>query len=99
MSTTSNGTNQDWASLIHGMGQGASEGLRSSTQYAQTKKDQKELKRRTYADLLKNALRRDLAMYRADTGHQNDMTNLQGDALQQVARGFSDSLRSIKTSR
>jgi len=89
----------EWATVIQGAGQGASEGFKSAGQGAATKAEAKELKRRTYAELLKNALKRDLAMYRADTGHQNDMSSMQGDALQQVARGFVDSLRGIQTLR
>jgi len=83
----------DWATVIQGAGQGAAEGFKSAGQGAATKAEAKELKRRTWADLLKNALKRDLAMYRADVGHQDEMSSMQGDALQQMARGFVDSLR------
>jgi len=83
----------DWANVIHGAGKGAGEGFKTAGQYAATKADAKESKRRTLADLLKNALKRDLAMYRADVGHQDEMSSMQGDALQQMARGFVDSLR------
>lgn len=83
----------DWATVIQGVGQGASTGLQSAGQFQGTKEEAKELKRRTWADLLKNALRRDLAMYRADVGHQDEMSSMQGDALSQMARGFVDSLR------
>lgn len=93
------GSGMDWATVIQGAGQGAAEGFKSAGQGAATKAEAKELKRKTYAELLKNALKRDLAMYRADVGHQDDMRAMQGDALQQVARGFVDSLRGIQTSR
>lgn len=83
----------DWATVIQGAGQGAAEGFKSAGQTAATKAEAEQLKRRTWADLLKNALKRDLAMYRADVGHQDEMSSMQGDALQQMARGFVDSLR------
>ena len=89
------GNPQDWASIIGGAGQGAAEGFRGAAQQANTKQELKEAKRKTFAELLRNALKRDLSMYRADVGHQDQMTSMSGDAMQQVARGFADSMRGI----
>jgi len=96
MTAASNwGNPQDWTRIIEGAGSGASEGFRGAAQQANTKKELKESKRKTFAELLRNALKRDLSMYRADVGHQDQMTTMGGDAMQQMARGFADSMRGI----
>lgn len=87
----------DWASVIQGVGQGTEDAFAAHAANVASKKEAKELKRRTLANLLKKALMRDLAMYKADVGHQDEMSDMQGDAMQQVARGFADSLRGATT--
>lgn len=88
-----NFSNSDWATIIQGGAQGASQGFQSAAQYANTKDEAKEAKRRTLSELLKNSIKRDLSLFKAGTGHQNEMTDFQSQALQQIARGFVDSLR------
>ena len=88
-----NFSSSDWATIIQGGAQGASQGFQSAAQTANTKEEAKEAKRRTLAELLRNSIKRDLSLFKAGTGHQNEMSDFQSQALQQIARGFVDSLR------
>lgn len=71
----------------------------SSAQRAQTEEELREKKRRTFADLLRNALKRDVSMYRADVGHQDEMSSMQGQNMQEIAAGFANALKGATTRR
>lgn len=91
------GGDAGWGSFLKAVGEGADSAMQGASTYGAAKREAKEKKRQTLAELLKKALQRDLAMYRADVGHQDEMSAMQGDAMQQVARGFADSLRGATT--
>lgn len=84
----------DFASISSGAGQAVGQGLQAQGQYAKTKEEKEELKRRILANLLNQAVQRDLSMYQATTAQEDRTSANQGDALQEMARGFADSLRS-----
>jgi ribonuclease HII len=82
---TKYGNAKDWSTVLSGIGEGSSESL----------KDQKELrekKRKTLAGLLNNAIKRNKALFRTGQEHSNDMNEFQSQRMQQIARGFVDSL-------
>lgn len=84
---------QNWATLISAAGQGAASGLQGASQYANSKAEAKEAKRRTIADLLNRAMKRDMAMFRTSQDHADEGADYQSQLMQQIAKGFVDSLR------
>jgi len=87
------GSAGDWASIISGAGQGASSAMQGATAYATSKKEAKEVKRRTLANLMNQAMKRNQGLFRMRQEHQDDMNDYQSQAIQQVARGFVDALQ------
>lgn len=87
------GSAQDWSSIISSAGQGAGQGFQSASANASSKKEARESKRRTLADLLNSALKRNQALFRAGQEHSDEMNDFQSQALQQVARGFVEALQ------
>ena len=87
------GSAADWANIISGAGQGATQAMQGATAYATSKKEAKEAKRRTLANLLNNSLKRNQGLFRAGQEHADDMNDFQSQAMQQVARGFVEALQ------
>lgn len=86
------GSDEDWAEIIKGAASGAKTALNSPYQ-ASNKKDAKESKRRTLANMLNNALKRSFNLNKAKRSHKGDMADFKSQALQQAARGFSSALQ------
>ena len=86
------GSPKDWASIISGAGQAASSAMQGTTSYATSKKEAKEAKRRTLSNLMNQAMKRNQGLFRVGQEHANDMNDFQSQAIQQVARGFIDSM-------
>lgn len=84
---------QNWATILSGAAQGASSGMQGMSANASSKKEAKEAKRRTMANLLNSSLKRNRGLFRMGQEHQDDMNDYQSNALQQVARGFIESLQ------
>ncbi len=87
------GAPKDWAQMISGAGQGASTAMQSTAANASSQKEAKEAKRRTLANLLSHALKRNQALFRAGQEHSDDINEHQSQAMQNVARGFVDALQ------
>jgi hypothetical protein len=87
------GSPQDWATIISGSGEGARAGMQGATANATSKVEAREAKRRTLANLLNNALKRNKGLFRVGQEHAGDMSDFQSQAMQQVARSFIDSLQ------
>lgn len=83
----------NWATLIASVGQGIEKGMAGGDKIIASKKEAKEAKRRTLADMLNRAMKRDLAMYRTGQEYQDETRDYQSQAMQQVAKGFVDALR------
>lgn len=86
------GTSQDWATIISGAGQAAGSAMQGASAYANSKKEAKEAKRRTLANLLNQAMKRNQGLFRVGQEHSDEMTDFKSQALQQVANGFVQSL-------
>ena len=86
-------SSQNWANIISAGGQGASSGLQGMSANANSKREAKEAKRRTLANLLNSSLKRNQNLFRMVQEHSDDMNDFQSQAIQQVARGFVDALQ------
>lgn len=90
---SSYGSAQDWAEILSGAGQGTSSAMQGASAYAGTKRESKEAKRRTMANLLNSALRRNQNAFRLGQGYTDEMNDFQSQAMQQMARGFVEALQ------
>lgn len=81
------GNGADWARIISGIASGAQSALSNPAQGGT-----KEQKRRNMASLLSQALRRELELFRAQQGQQGQAQDFANQAMQQSARGFTNSL-------
>ena len=86
------GTPRDWSEIISGAGNAAGSALQSNAAYANSKEEAKEAKRRSLANMLNQSLKRKRALNRASQEYNDEMNDYQSQALQEVARGFVDSL-------
>lgn len=87
------GNAKDWSQIISGAGQGAGAAMQGASAYATSKDEAKEAKRRTLANLLNSALKRNQSLFQAGQDHSDDMNDYQSQAIQQVARGFVNALQ------
>jgi hypothetical protein len=87
------GQAKDWSEIISGAGQGAGATMQGATAYATSKREAKEAKRRTLANMLNSALKRNQNLFKVGQEHADDMNDFQSQALQHVARGFVDALQ------
>lgn len=87
------GSSEDWSRIISGAAQGASSGMQSAAANAGSKKEAKEAKRRTLANLMSQAMKKNQGLFRVGQEHADDLNDFQSQALQQVARGFANALQ------
>jgi hypothetical protein len=90
--SSSYGNAKDWATIIEGAGSGASSAMQGYSQYANSKEEAKEAKRRTLANLLGQSMKRKRGLFNAGQEHATEMNDYQSHAMQQVAQGFIQSL-------
>jgi hypothetical protein len=84
---------KDWSSIISGASEGASSAMQGAQKAALTKKEAKEAKKRTLANLLSKALKRRLGTFKAGQEYSDEMNEAQTQALQNTARGFVSALQ------
>lgn len=87
------GSAEDWSKVISGAGQGATSAMQGTAGAAASRAEAKEAKRRTLANLLSQALKRDQGLFRMGQDHSDDMNDYKSQAMQQVAQGFVGSLK------
>ena len=87
------GSASDWANIISGAAQGAGSAMQGATAYATSKKEAKEAKRRTLANLLNQALKKRQALFRMGQEHDDELNDYGSQSMQNTARGFVDSLQ------
>ena len=83
----------EWSKIISAAGEGAGSGMKSAAEYANTKREAKEAKRRTLANLLSSSRKRNQGLFRIGQEHSDEMSEFQANALQDIARGFVESLK------
>ena len=86
------GSAHDWAEIIQGIGQGAGSAMHGLSQAASSRKEAREAKRRTLANLLSQAMKRDRNLLKAKQEHGGEMRDYQSQIMQQVARNFAQGL-------
>ena len=87
------GSPQNWTSVLSGVSKGAESGLQGQRAYVQNKNDAREAKRRTLANLMNQAMRRNANLFTAGQEYGDEMNDFQSQALQQIARGFVNALQ------
>ncbi len=89
------GSAGDWATILSGISQGAQSALQkpSHTGAISNKKEAREAKRRTAANLLTQALSRNRELSKASQQYAGEMNETQGNVMQQIARGFIGALQ------
>lgn len=87
------GSANDWAKIIQSSGEGAGSAMQSMAANAASHAERKEAKRRTLANLLNQALKRNQNLQQVNQEYGDDMSDFQSQALQNTARGFVNSLR------
>lgn len=87
--SSSYGSAGDWAKVIEGLGQGAGNTMAGVSAQARSKATAKEAKRRTLANVLTQAMKRDKSLFKAKQEHGDEMRDYQSQALQQMARDFA----------
>ncbi len=87
------GSSKDYAAVLSGASKGAESTMKGSTEYANTKRGAKESKRRTLANLLEKAMKRDQALQRVGKQHSDEMTDTKAQSMQQLARGFVSAMQ------
>jgi serine phosphatase RsbU (regulator of sigma subunit) len=90
--SSSYGSPADYAAVISGSAQGATAGLKGGQSYAESKRQAKEMRRRTIADLLNAALKRQNNTFNMNQEYAGEMKDYQSQALQNAARSFSGAL-------
>jgi hypothetical protein len=86
------GTPREWSQILAAGGQGASNALQGAVASATNKREAKEAKRRTLANLLNQAFKRNQGLFRVGQEYANEMNDLQSQSLQNTARGFVNAL-------
>lgn len=87
-SSGSSVSGQDWLSIIQGIGNGAAQGMNRAPQGSGGAS-----KKRHMAQILSQALKRELDLYRMQQGQAHDSADYGANAMQQAARGFTNSLQ------
>jgi hypothetical protein len=83
----------DWSQIISGAGAGASNAMQGAAGLAQSKREAREAKRRTLSNLLNQSLKRNAGLFRVGQEYSDEMNDYQAQAMQQMARGFVESLQ------
>lgn len=93
MTAPSNDKMMNYGDIIKSGAQGASSAISGANKAAATKRQAKEVKRQTFANLLNRALRRQFGLSKARNEYSDDMNDYQMRALQELASGFTDSFK------
>lgn len=87
------GTSQDWSQIMSSGAQGAGNAMQGNAQYANSKREAREAKRRTLANLVNKSRKRDQDLLRSQQNYSGEMSDYKTQAMQQLARGFVEALQ------
>lgn len=90
---SSYGSPENWATILQGAGEGAGTAMQGASQYANSQREAKEAKRRTLSNLVNQAMKRKRSLFNFNQENAGDLSDFQTQSLQQMARGFVDSLK------
>ena len=82
----------EWFNVIGKASEGASKARKSKDDYEQIKKELKEKKRNTLANLLSQSANRSQSASHLESDYGNEMADVKGDSMKEVARGFAQAL-------
>ena len=85
--------NEDNANIFSKGFEEAGKAYSSAQRAKDAKRMAKENQRRTLANLLNSALRRDRNLFKKGQEYGDDLSDYQSQALQHIARGFAESLQ------
>jgi hypothetical protein len=80
------------AEPVAGAIEGAASAAERAGKHAQSKAEAKEAKRRTLAGLMGSAMKRNRNLFRKGQEYGQELNDYQSQALQDIARGFAQSL-------
>lgn len=78
----------EYEDIISGVGKGAASAIQGYTDLASSKKEAKEAKRRTLANMLKQSLKRSQGIFKTGKNYNNEMKDYQAQVMQDIARNF-----------
>lgn len=87
---------EDISSIIGGLGEGTQRGLASTAEYAGSRREAAEVKRRTLANLLSRIMKRNQGLFKAGQEFSGGMGEYQSNLMQSLAKTFADTLRGSK---
>ena len=93
MNDNNYGSAKDYAEILSGGSKGATSAMKSATSNATSKAEAREYKRRILADLVNNSKKRNRNLFKLGQEHSDEMNDFQTQAMQEIARGFVNSLR------
>ena len=88
--------NSDWSQIGSSAISGAQQGLEAAQADKASKMALKERKRRQIAQMLNQAFNRSQNTMQSQQEYGDSMSDFQAGRLQDVARGFADSIRGIR---
>lgn len=87
------GGSNEWGNIISGGGKGLGQYFIAEADLENTKRQAKENKRKTLANLMNQSMKRNRALFKTGQEYADDLNDYKSQALQQVARGFVDALQ------
>jgi hypothetical protein len=87
------GNSRDWSQIIAQGAKGATSGMQGNAQNVNSRREAKEAKRRTLANMLNKSLRRNQDLFKAQQNYGGEMTDLKSQAMQQLAKGYAEALQ------
>lgn len=87
------GSANDYSKVLSSATEGAGSAMKGAAQFANTKSEAKEAKRRTLAKLMQNSMKRNRNLFKTGQEYNDDLNDTQSQSLQQVARGFVEALQ------
>lgn len=83
----------EWGSILGDTAEGVSQGLEGRAHYKQAKREDLEARRRMFSNLLNSAFKRNRGLLKKGQEYGDEMNDYKSQALQNVARGFVESLQ------
>lgn len=83
----------DWMEIFKGGAEGTRSSLEGAAKFASSRKEAKEARRRTLANLKNKAAKRSHAAFRSGQDYNEDAADLKSQSIQQMARDFVNALK------
>ena len=87
------GSAEDYAKVFKGSAEGAGSATAGASSGAIHARQAREAKRRTLAKFMNDAIKRNQQLYHSGQEHGDEMSDYQSQSLQNIARGFINSMQ------